>query len=229
MLLLLPVAWKGIAEDTSGKATGIQGIGFYLTVWMYFMMPMYSILVAILSFTSEHTQCMWKHTNAQPVSGTVQILAKHFFGWCYLITATVTITVLTTLVLLLANLFFNVTVGFADFNFWRITGLYCLLLIAGGIAMVSLLNVLAARVAGFSLPAMVGFFGTLLPIFASADKKAATFIPWTASKVLTDPVFKEVFFGSKAPVEYWWIAVPAVQVAMLLWIHSYIQKKKPLY
>ncbi|MCL1908998.1 MAG: ABC transporter permease [Holophagaceae bacterium] len=230
VLILLPVGLQDISHNTSNSAVGIGVFNFYFLVWLFFMMPMYSLLVAILNYSSEHVQGLWKHINTQPVSGTMQVLAKHFYAWCYLIAATTALSVMLLIVLLIAKLFFGVTIGLADVDFWRIIALFNIFSIVGGIAIITLLCVLTCRVASFTLPAMVGFFGVLLPIFASADSKGAPFIPWTLGKVLLDPVFKETMLGAGvSPVQYWWVIVPAVQVVLLLCAHSYIQKKKPQY
>ncbi|MCL1894078.1 MAG: ABC transporter permease [Holophagaceae bacterium] len=228
VIILLPIAWKVITDGKSGN-TGINCLDFYFVIWLFFMMPMYSILVAILNFSTEHGQGLWKHVNVQPVSGAIQTLVKHFYGWCYLFATTIAILALAILVLVVASFFPDITVGFTDFNFWRKAFLYSILSSISGIVILTLLNVLAARVAGFSLPALVGFFGTLLPIFADANSKGAPFIPWTVGKFLLFPVIMEARTGIKPSIEFWWIVVPIAQVALLLWVNIFIQKKKPLY
>ena len=226
LIILLPLTLKDIA---SKPLQGTFALGFtstYFIFWTFMVLPMYCILVAILNFYIEHTQGLWKHINAQPVSGVVQALVKHFYGWYYLIIATITFFMLIVFSLFLVKIFnFNLVIGLSDPDYWRTLCLLCIKSLAGGMAIVAILNVLAARLPGFGVTMVVGFIGLILPIFINATDEAAPLIPWAIGKAWTYPLI----FDRTAHFQAWWIIIPFVWIGACLAIHCALQKKQPFY
>jgi hypothetical protein len=223
---MLPLFLKDFGDHA--PRLGSHALDFatnYFWVWIFVMLPFYCIFVAILNYYSEHSQSLWKHINAQPVSGTAQALAKHFYAWCHVAAATITLSLFILIALLIVKLSNPaLNVGLSGAALWIALFQLNLGTIAGGMAAVSILNTLSARFAGFSVTVMTGFFGVLVAIFIKSDDPSAPFLPWMIEKVC----IRHIAFTND-PYNPLWAIGPLLWIAIAVAIHVAMQRKQPLY
>ncbi|MCL1894079.1 MAG: ABC transporter permease [Holophagaceae bacterium] len=188
--------------------------------WVFFVLPVYCIFFAILNYQTEHTQGLWKHINAQPISGTTQAMAKQVYAWCYITFTTLLLFALVVAISLFVK-FYNPPLGLSlnSAPFWIQSFQHSIVSIAHGMIIVSILNFFAARFSGATVPIMVGSIGCMLPIAYEPTYSMAPYIPWLYNVVLLE-------LGSFSPA---WVAIPVIHIATALAIHFVWQKDAPLY
>jgi hypothetical protein len=219
-----------VLKDFGGRAPrlGSHALDFatdYFWLWIFIMLPFYFIFVGILNYYSEHSHSLWKHINAQPVSGTVQALAKHFCAWCCVAAATTMLSLLILITLLMVKLTHPaLDVGLSSGTLWIALFKLNLGTIVGGMTVVSILNTLSARFSGFSVTVMTGFFGVLVAIFIKSDDPAAPFVPWMIEKVC----IRHIAFTND-PYNPLWAIAPVLWIAAAVAAHIAMQRKRPLY
>ena len=189
--------------------------------------PLYCVLIAYYSFHREHTYKLWKHINVQPVSGSVQMLTKHFYTWCYLAITLIMLFVLIPLGLLVIKLIYSsVNTELNDPNFLSACCQFGVEILITGISIVSILNVISARFSSHMIVFLTGTAGAFWSQTKSISNHTDVidqFIPWTIGNL-----FYQQF--SKAIVgESWWIIIPFIWIAAGLAVHMVLQKKRPLY
>jgi len=224
-IILLPSILRNFQSGRVLRSSAAEDIlQMYSFAWVYVFLPVYSIFIALMNYYTEHTQGMWKHINAQPVSGIAQTIAKHCFAWCYVAASTITLNTFILIMLLIVKMVhYNVNIGIDDSVFWFGICRFALNSIVGGIAAVSILNLFAARSSGIILTGMVGFAGILIPIFIGTTHVLAPFVPWAMEKAYIFSAYSGV------PYKPWWAIVPIVYVAAALARHIVLQRMKPLY
>lgn len=217
------------AQYTNGvpvpRNFAIDALGIF-DPWIAPIIPLYCILIAIQNHQSEHTCGMWKHINSQPVPGVAQAMTKHLFSWCQVVAATIMLSVLTVVSILIVKWVYpEAYVSFSSEYFWLPLCQFNIAAISGGMVIVSILNALAARVPAISITAATGSIGTLLlPFVFNNVHPAAPFIPWVfESTWYSSWKFGEPLF---APL---WVFVPLVYVVATIAIHLTWQKDRPLY
>jgi len=186
LLIIMPIQLKHIANYPPRISIAIDFVGNYFMLWTYLMLPIYCIFIAMLNFYTEHTQGLWKHINVQPVSGTMQTLVKHYYAWCYLSIATVMLSALIVITLLIIKLIYSeLNMGLNDITTWLTFCQMSLGAIAGGVTIVSILNLIAARFSGFISTLTVGFIGLMLPFLIKITDPVTPFIPWMIEKFVS--------------------------------------------
>ena len=186
----------------------------------------YCIFIAYYSFYKEHTYKLWKHINVQSVSGTMQMLTKHFYTWCYLAITLIMLSVLIPLGLWVIKFIYpSVNTELNDPNFLSACCQFGVEILITGMSIVSILNVISARFTSHMAIMLIGILGAFLPLYniINHTNAIAPFIPWTIGNL-----FYQQF--SKAIVgESWWIIIPFIWIAASLAVHMVLQKKRPLY
>jgi hypothetical protein len=224
-LVLLPSVLRDFTDGRGLHGPNAENIlQMYSFAWIYLFLPVYSIFIALMNFYTEHTNCMWKHINVQPISGVVQVWTKHCFAWCYVAVSTIMLSAFILIILLIVKqTYSHVNIGLDNSAFWFGICRFSLNSIVGGIATVSILNLLAARTPGIIQTGIVGFAGILIPIFIRINHVAAPFVPWAMEKVYVFSAYKGV------PYKPLWAIVPIVYVAIALARHIALQRMRPLY
>jgi hypothetical protein len=111
-----------------------------------------------------------------------------------------------------------------NFDFWLRLCTLNLVAIIPGMAIVSILNVLAARLPGYGIVLVFGFFIFLLTANITADYPIAPFLPWTMGVAWLHCVI-----DVDAAFKFWYALVPIFWIALALAVHVILQRKRPLY
>ena len=238
MLFLLPHLFgeSNIVNSTfyKDKARSIFDIVFER--WIFYLHPLYCYIVGIAVFHTEHRDGMWKHTNAKPVSGTTQLLAKHVFSWCHVAAATFLLAVLILTVLLAIKIKYpeidlGIVTSYYDAyfddpsnKFWRVAANTFLCSLVAGMALTSLNNLFSARFSGGFLMLFMALPMAVSALYIHFTDTMARYTPWMFGQVLLDD---RVF--NIAPPNNWLVAIPLIYAALCLAAHITLQRKKPLY
>ena len=201
-----------------------QHISINIGIWIAMVLPIYCILTALRNFYPEHAQRLWKHMNVQPISGSVQILAKYFYSWRYVAIATIIFFALVVLGLFIIKYTYpNLNIQFNNSILWWVYCKTAVICLVTGVSIVSILNLLSARFPGFTITFIIGFTGMFMPSFTIIP----TFIPWKIGEAYHQYYWTKNQFNIIP--EPWWIIVLFVWIAASLAIQLAVQRKKPLY
>ncbi len=220
-------ATSGVEQLVAKAASGAGGefAAGCMVGWIYMMLPFFALQIALMIFHTEHTQNMWKHLNALPMPGRIQVLAKHLMGSWQLLAGTLCfmLQILLALVLLKA-MRPELGIRFDLPTFWWALGRHTLLCQAAGLMILLPLMVVAARFRNIGVTLTTGIFGFAAAFFVKPTDTLAAFFPWSMGKVwiarIMDP---------NAPRHLWWVLPALGCVALSVGVHLFLQRRKPLY
>lgn len=224
-------AFYGITASTM-QYIALHCASVCLLFFMFIFLPIYCTIIAIQNYQMEHGNRSWKHINSMPVSGITQALTKHFFAWCCVAAATLLFSVLTVLSLLTVKwLHPELNMGLNTSTFWLTICKLNVVIIIGGIVMVSIQNLISARFSKHIQTITTGFFGIcVVPGLIFISSPIAPFLPWS-----TEVYVMHLLFGAAprlspvASYKPWWVIVPFVWLVATLALHAVLQRKRPLY
>ncbi|MCL1894633.1 MAG: ABC transporter permease [Holophagaceae bacterium] len=196
---------------------------------MVYGLPMYCFFIGILSFDNEHKQQQWKHINAQPISGTAIILAKHFYTWCYVALSPITLLALILVFFFVVKLFQpDLALGIGNPMIWLTAIKFWAVCIIAGMAIASPLNVMFSRFASYAMTAVPAVFFLFLHFLLAymieeTRMLVSIFFPWLNCRIMG----QNIYAGTS--IKMWWFLPLVAWIAVSLVLNLYLQKKKPLY
>lgn len=193
--------------------------------WLFAMLPLYALQIALMSYQGEHTQGLWKHLNALPTPGRTQVLAKQLMGAWQMLLGTLSLATQLLLVLGLLKLMRpGLGVRFAPPAFWWFLGRDILLCGAAGLVILAPLMVVAARFRNIGVAITTGVFGITASFFLKPTDTLAAFFPWSMGKVwLMHALYR------KEPMQLWWMLPALACIGVSFGVHAWWRGRKPLY
>ena len=195
-------------------------------VWLRLFLPLFSVMVALQLFMSEHTLGMWKHLNAMPTRGRPQIGAKYLVAFIALAAAIGFLVVDIVIALGVLKLQRPSLVVTPEPQAWPAIGCGLGLSVIAGIGILPAMLFCAGRLRRGTIGGTLGAGAAACVLGTSIlprDVPFASYFPWCAGGLYSEVLDKGV-------AEAHWLPLTVGSAAVLMTAigaHLFMERRRP--